>query len=118
GEKEWRRTIASTAMKPILCRFWAYLGPGFPRPTSRIIARAPPVAPDYFLPPAGALAAAAAGAAPLAPAAAAGSAAVASAEVTAAGATTVATVKSRSVMVGFTPAGSFTLEIWIDEPIS
>src|SRR6185312_1281571 len=32
GEKEWRRAIASAAMKPILCRLPACFGPGLPRP--------------------------------------------------------------------------------------
>jgi hypothetical protein len=32
GEKPWRRTISSTAMKPILCRLPAYFAPGLPRP--------------------------------------------------------------------------------------
>src|SRR5690606_18234869 len=41
-----------------------------------------------------------------------------SAETTAAGAAMVATVKSRSVMVGVTPFGRFTLEMWIESPIS
>src|SRR5690606_7834975 len=32
GEKEWRRAIASAAMKPTLCRLFSYFGPGLPRP--------------------------------------------------------------------------------------
>src|SRR3546814_15832550 len=35
----WTSAIASTALKPTLCRFIAYLAPGLPRPTQRCISR-------------------------------------------------------------------------------
>src|SRR5580658_9785389 len=80
--KPWRLAISSTAMKPILCRLWAYFAPGLPRPTNSRMTRHPALDQDYFFlspPPAGAFAPAAGALAPaagaFAPAAAAAGAA-------------------------------------------
>src|SRR5215470_20277521 len=59
------RASSSTTMKPMLCRFREYLGPGFPRPTRSHIED-----PAYFLASLAGLASALAGAAAAAPPAA------------------------------------------------
>ena len=104
GLNPQRAAIRSTAMKPILCRCRAMPGSGLPSPTHSCTG-------PYFL-AAGFAAGAFAGAAPLAGAALAAAAGAAAASAAAAhrralvGAATVATTKSRSVIVAFTFLGA------------
>jgi len=100
GPKSWTSAMVSSAMKPTLCRWSAYWGPGVPdRPTaaSKHLLRdsAPP---------------AREGAENRVSFSVGSAFAILDAE----GATIVAMVKSRSVIADAEPAGSVTLLMWID----
>ena len=95
--KEWRRTIVSSAINPMLCRFLAYFPPGLPRPTNKIIRRYLTLQQRLLR---------------LLHRLRSSTAAFSPED----GAAIEQIVKSRSVIVGSTPSGNVIAEMWIESP--